>query len=160
VLKDDCRQRDPAQARERINDSQGFSGGTQAAVDTGMRNIFLASVFAMGTLLVTGAIAQHEEHHGTQATPAPDKSAAMPMGQMMGQMMTTRGEVAKLTDQLVKGFAAIENEKDAKVRNEKLAEHGKLLKELQSKLQAQSQMMEHMQGMMMGGAMPMHDKKP
>ena len=145
-----------------------------------MRNIFLVSVLAVGTLLVTGAIAQHEEHHGTQAAPPADKSAAMPMGQMMGQMgqmmtqmnqmtgqmtgqmgqmMTTRAEVAKLTDQLVNGFAAIENEKDAKARNEKLAEHGKLLKELQTKLQGQSQMMERMQGMMMGGAMPMQDKK-
>jgi len=138
-----------------------------------MRNIFLVSVFAVGTLLVPGAIAQHEEHHGTQAAPAPDKSAAMPMGQMMtqmnqmtgqmtgqiGQMMTTRAEVAKLTDQLVNGFAAIENEKDAKVRSEKLAEHGKLLKELQAKLQGQSQMMERMQGMMMGGAMSMQGKK-
>jgi len=145
-----------------------------------MINIFLVSVFAVGTLLVPGAIAQHEEHHGNQTAPPEDKSAAMPMGQMMGQMgqmmtqmnqmtgqmtgqmgqmLTTRAEVAKLTDQLVNGFAAIENEKDAKVRSEKLAEHGKLLKELQAKLQGQSQMMERMQGMMMGGAMSMQGKK-
>ena len=71
------------------------------------------------------------------------------MGQMM-PMMAAHVEVAKTVDQLVNSFAAIENEKDAKVRNEKLAEHGKLLKELQTKLQGQSQMMEHMRGMMMG----------
>ena len=145
-----------------------------------MRNILLFSVLAVGTLFVTGAIAQHEEHHAGQTAPPADKSAGMPMGQMMGQMgqmmaqmnqmtgqmmgqmgqmMTTRGEVAKLTDQLVNDFAAIENEKDATALKAKLAEHGKLLKELQAKLQGQSQMMEHMRGMMMGGATPAGDKK-
>jgi hypothetical protein len=122
-----------------------------------MRNIFLASVFAVGTLLVAGAVAQHEEHHQDQATPPADKSAAMPMmgqmkGQMMGQMMpmmAAHAEAAKLADQLVNSFAAIENEKDAKARNEKMAEHGKLLKELQTKLKAQTSRMEHMHGMMM-----------
>lgn len=36
------------------------------------------------------------------------------------------------------------------MREAKLAEHGRLLRELQAKLKSQSQMMEHMQGMMMG----------
>ena len=128
-----------------------------------MRNILIV-VFATATLLITGIVAQ-------QATPPADKSAAMPMGQMMGNMgqmmgqmnhtmgqmtgqmgpmMATNADAAKLVDQLVNGFAAIENEKDAKVRNEKMAEHEKLLEELQTKLQGQSQMMEHMRGMMMG----------
>jgi hypothetical protein len=127
-----------------------------------MRNIFFVSVFAVGTLLVTGAIAQHEEHHATPAAPPADKSAAMPMTGMMGQMipmMAAHAEAAKLADQLVNGFAAIENEKNAKERNERLAEHGKLLKELQANLKGQSQMMERMQGMMMGGAMKAGDKK-
>lgn len=127
-----------------------------------MRNT-LVGIFAAATLLVTGAIAQHEGHHPGDATPPADKSATMPMqgkmmggqmmgGQMMGQMMpmmAMHAEAAKLADQLVAGLPAIENERDAKARNEKLAEHGKLLKELQAKLQAQSQMMEHMHGMMM-----------
>jgi hypothetical protein len=138
-----------------------------------MRNIFLVSVFAVATLLVIGAVAQ-------QATPPTDRSATMPMGQMMGNMgqmmgqmnhmmgqmtgqmgpmMATNTDAAKLVDQLVNGFAAIENEKDAKVRNEKLAEHGRLLKELQTKLQGQSQMMGHMRGMMMGGMTAAGDKK-
>jgi hypothetical protein len=130
-----------------------------------MRNILLFSAVAVGTLFVTGAIAQHEEHHGNEVPPPADKSAAMPMpmmGQMMPQMMSmmaAHAETAKLVDQLVNGFAAIENEKDAKVRDEKLIEHGKLLKELQAKLQGQSQMMEHMHGMMMGGTMPAGGKK-
>lgn len=84
------------------------------------------------------------------------------MGQMMGQMMpmmAAHAEAAKLADQLVTSFAAIENEKNAKVRNEKLAEHGKLLKELQANLKGQSQMMEHMHGMMMGGAKSGDDSK-
>ena len=123
-----------------------------------MRNIFLVSVFAVGTFLVTGAVAQHEGH----TAPPADKSAAMPMkGPMMGEMMpmmAAHAEAAKMVDQLVNGFAAIENEKDPAALKEKLAEHGKLLKELQAKLQGQSQMMEHMHGMMMGGA-PMQDKK-
>jgi len=120
-----------------------------------MRNIFLVSIFAIGTLW---AVAQHEGHQ--QGTPPAETSAAMPMTGMMGQMMpmmTAHAEAAKMVDQLVNGFAAIENEKDAKVRNEKLAEHGKLLRELQANLKGQSQMMERMHGMMMGGTMPMHD---
>jgi hypothetical protein len=118
-----------------------------------MRNTLLVSVFAVGTLLVTGAIAQHEEHHQDQATPPAEKSAAMPMTGMMGQMMpmmAAHKEAARLADQLVNGFAAIENEKNPKERAEKLAEHGKLLRELQANLKGQSQMMEHMHGMMMG----------
>ena len=113
-----------------------------------MRNTLIV-VFAAATLAITGVVAQ-------QAGPPADRSAGMPMGQMMGNMgqmmgqmnhmmgqmtgqmgpmMATNANAAKLADQLVNGFAAIENEKDAKVRNEKLAEHGKLLKELQTKLQ-------------------------
>jgi hypothetical protein len=129
----------------------------------------LVGVFAAATLLVTGVVAQHEEHHPGEAAPPADKSAAMPMpmmGQMMGQMMpqmmsmmAAHAEAAKLADKLVTGFAAIENEKNAKARNEKLAEHGKLLKELQANLKGQAQMMEHMHGMMMGGAMPAGEHK-
>jgi hypothetical protein len=134
-----------------------------------MRNI-LVGVFAAATLLVTGVVAQHDEHHPAQATPATDKAGSMPMmgqmsgqmGQMMGQMMpmmAAHAEAAKLADQLVNGFAAIENEKNAKERNEKLAEHGKLLRQLQANLKGQSAMMEHMHGMMMGGMTPAGDKK-
>jgi len=125
----------------------------------------LVVVFAAATLLVTGVVAQHAEHHPDQATPPVDKSAAkaMPMmGQMMSEMkpmMAAHAEAAKLADKLVIGFAAIENEKNAKARDEKLAEHGKLLKELQANLKGQAQMMEHMHGMMMGEAMPAREHK-
>jgi hypothetical protein len=114
-------------------------------------------------LLVTGVVAQHEEHHPDQATPATDKAAGMPMmSPMMGQMMpmmAAHAEAAKLADQLVNGFRAIENEKNTKERNEKLAEHGRLLRQLQANLKGQSEMMEHMHGMMMGGAMPAGEHK-
>jgi hypothetical protein len=114
----------------------------------------MRTVFAVATLFVTAAVAQHEGQHSDEATQPSDKSAAMPgKDQMMGEMMpmmAARAEAAKLADRLVTGFAAIENEKDPNVRDTKMAEHGKLLKELQTKLQGQSQMMEHMHGMMMG----------
>ena len=120
-----------------------------------MRNILLC-VFGAAALLVTGAIAQHEGHQPEAAAPA-DKSAAMPMmsQNMMSQMMpmmASHEKAAKLADRLVSNFASIENEKNAEVRNKKLAEHGKLLKELQATLTGQSKMMERMHGMMMGGA--------
>ena len=120
-----------------------------------MKSIILC-VFGAATLLVTGAIAQHDEHPPDQAATPAGKSAGMPMmSQMSGQMMpmmAAHAEAARLADQLVASFAAIENEKNAKARNEKLAEHGKLLKQLQANLKGQSQMMEHMHGMMMGAA--------
>ena len=141
---------------------KGLGDGTQAARNRVMRNI-LIGLFAAAMLLVTGVVAQHEEHHPDQATPATDKAAGMPMmSQMMGQMMpmmASHAEAATLADKLVTGFAAIENEKNAKARDEKLAEHGKLLKELQANLKGQAQMMEHMHGMMMGGATPAGGKK-
>ena len=68
-------------------------------------------------------------------------------------MMAEHAEAAKLVDQLMNGFTAIESEKDPAALKEKLAEHGKLLKELQTKLQGQSQMMEQMHGKMMDGKM-------
>jgi len=112
-----------------------------------MRNI-LVGLFAAATLLVTGVVAQHEGHHPEGAAPPAEKAAPAAEKQMMGM----HAEVAKLADQLAKSFAAIENEKDPAALKAKLAEHGKLLKDLQAKLKGQSQMMEHMHGMMMGGA--------
>ena len=121
---------------------------------------FVLSTFALGTLLVTGAIAQHEGHEGHGAPLAADQPAATPANnEMKGGMMAEHAQVDKLVDQLVTGFAAIESEKDPAALRAKLAEHGKLLKELQSKLQGQSQRMEHMHGMMMGGALPAGGKK-
>jgi hypothetical protein len=60
------------------------------------------------------------------------------MTPMMHQMMAGHGEAAKLVDQLVASLAAIEAAKDRKARKQKLAGHGALLKELQTKLQAQN----------------------
>lgn len=116
-------------------------------------------------LLVNGAVAvaQHEQHHSGQA-PA-DNHETMPG--KMPQMMTTQQEVSTLADQLLKSFARIENEKDPAALSKQLAEHGALLKELETKIQGQSQMMEKMRGhmmmmgRMMGGSMMGGDhKKP
>jgi Fe-S cluster assembly scaffold protein SufB len=74
----------------------------------------------------------------------------------MHQMMAGNSETAKLVDRLVTGNAAIQAEKDPAVIQKKLAEQGALLKELQTRLQAQTQMMQqHMGGVMTGG-----DHKP
>ena len=137
-----------AQGVRQIADSEEGRAGTSGAPDKSMRDIFLLALFAVGTFLVTGAAAQHEGH----TMPAPDKAAAAPAkDEMKGGMMAEHAEAAKLADQLVNGFAAIENEKDPAALKEKLAEHGRLLKELQGKLKAQSQMMDQMRGKMMGG---------
>jgi hypothetical protein len=95
----------------------------------------------------------------------------MPEGMMEGGMATGQGmmsggmammaqhqETAKLIDQLVASFAAIDAEKDPAVLKGKLAEHGTLLKQLQAKSQESMRMMgkiqEHMKTCpMMTGAM-------
>ena len=116
------------------------------------RNIFCAIAF--GTcLFATNAFAQHEEHHQDQSVPAVDKADASKAGGMMSScMMIGQNETGKLVEQLLKGFAAIEAEKDSTALKAKLAEHGSLLKELQTKIQTQSHMMDMMQHMMGGPA--------
>jgi hypothetical protein len=96
-------------------------------------------------LLVIGAFAQNAQHHSGQA---PAGNSEMMSGKMP-PMMTTQREAGTLADQLLKSFAAIKDERDPAVLQKKLEEHGALLKELQAKLQTQSQMMEKMRGQMM-----------
>lgn len=122
-----------------------------------MSTKLLAFTLAAG-LLGTGALAQHEEHHAQaspQAEPQTPKSDASSGAMMsrMSQMKTMQDESAKLADELLKSFAAIEQEKDPAALKTKLAEHGKLLHELQEKLQSQSQMMDRMHQMMDGSKM-------
>ena len=100
-----------------------------------IKTMALAIAAATG-LLVTGAVAQHEEHHQDQAAPPADKADAgktggMMSGEMMSQMMSQmppmmmgQNDTAKLVDQLTKSFAAIEAEKNPTARKKKLAEHG------------------------------------
>ena len=130
------------------------------------RMIIVALAVATG-LLVTGAMAQHDEHHPDQAAPT-DKAATgmmdgkMMSGNMMSQMMTGQNETGKLVDRLMTSLTAIEQEKNSTARKQKLAEHGALLKELQTKVQAQTKMMDMMQHMMGTGRMNgkmMDDKK-
>ena len=64
---------------------------------------------------------------------------------MMAQhqkMMTQHQEMTNLIDQIVNGFSTLENEKDPVLLKKELAEHGALLKKLQSKFKQNSEMME------------------
>ena len=128
------------------------------------KSILVAIAVATG-LFVTGAVAQHEEHHQDSAVPPADKAGkngGMMSGDMMSQMpqmMIGQSETAKLVDLLTKSFAVIEAEKDRAKLKDKLAEHGSLLKELQMKVQAQSHMMELMQHMMGGTTVADEHKK-
>ena len=128
-----------------------------------IRNVVVAIGVAAG-LFVTGAVAQHEEHHQDQTAPPADKAdtakaGGMMSGNMMSQMMSRmppmmmgQNDTARLVEQLRTSFAAIEAEKNPTARKKKLAAHGALLDELQTKVGAQSHMMDMMQHMM-GGAM-------
>jgi hypothetical protein len=124
-----------------------------------MRTEVMVIAVAVATgLLVTAAMAQHEEH---QTPPRPDKTDTGKMGGMtsgMSQMMTGQSETAGLVDQLMKSFAAIETENDPTAVREKLAEHALLLTKLQTMVQAQSRRMDMMQNMMSGGMMGREDK--
>jgi len=99
-------------------------------------------LLAMGVgagLFLTGAVAQQQEAKPAMACcenmPAMNHQMPPMAPGMMHQMMMVHNDAAKLVDQLVVSFAAVEAAKDGKVRKQKLAEHGALLKELQTKLQ-------------------------
>ena len=133
------------------------------------RRTMFAAIAVTAGLLVTGALAQHEEHHQDQTAPPPAstadktdsaKTAGMMSGEMMSQMMSQmppmmmgQNDTAKLVDQLTTSFAAIEAEKNPTARKKKLAAFSVSLKELQAKVQAQSHMMDMMQHMMAGSMM-------
>lgn len=110
-----------------------------------MRALCVCVLVGVG-LFVTGAAAQHEEHHqGQAAAPSGDTTSPGPHMQMM--MMMDQKDTARLVDQLVASFATIESEKDPEMLKQELAEHGKLLKELQTKMQNHSHKMEMMHAM-------------
>ena len=121
-----------------------------------MRTRSMMVAVAAAGLLVTGAVAQHEEHHKDQAPPPATSAETAKMGGMMSEMpkmMMGQAETSKALDELMKSFAAIESEKDPAILKTKLSEHGALLRELQSKIQAHSHMMEMMQHRMGGTGM-------
>ena len=116
-----------------------------------MKTMLVATAMSFG-LFVTGALAQHEDH---QAAPAGGKGDSA----KMGGMMAAHDETGKLVDQLVKSFEAIQAEQAPVALQEKLAEHGKLLHELQAKVHGDAKMMEMMHHMMQG-KMAGGDPKP
>ena len=77
-----------------------------------------------------------------QAGPHPQDSMSNDMMAQHRKMMAQHQEMGNLIDQLLKSFSAMENEKDPALLKEELAEHAALLKELQSKFQQNSAMME------------------
>ena len=110
------------------------------------RNMVVTVAVAAG-LFVTGAVAQHDEHHSDPAAPGV-KTGGMMAGKTMPQMMAGQVETGKLVDRLVESFAAIEAEKDPAALKAKLTEHAALLKELQAKVKGHAHMMETMHSMM------------
>jgi hypothetical protein len=117
-----------------------------------MKAMMLALAVTAG-LLVARLPAQHEGHAGDTPAPANQTDVKEP-GSMMSQMpmMMDQNETGKLVDQLAQSFAAISTETDPTALKAKLAEHGALLKDLQTKVQAQSHRMEMMQHKMGGPA--------
>lgn len=87
-------------------------------------------------LFVTGAAAQHQD-------------SAAPM-QHMQMMMAEHQETARLVDQLLASFASIESEKDPEVLKQELAEHGRMLRQLQANIQAHTHRMQMMHQKMDG----------
>ena len=111
------------------------------------KTLIASLVIAAFSLLVIRVAAQHSEHSQGGMT-SPD---IMPQHE---QMMSQHQELGKMIDQLNKNFSTLENEKDPAVLKPKLAEHGALLKQLQSKFQESSGMMD-MMGQMMHHSMVM-----
>jgi uncharacterized coiled-coil protein SlyX len=99
-------------------------------------------------LFATGAVAQdqHEPDHGQMQM---NGMHGMMMSHMQG-MSTGNAEAAKIVDQLQKNLAAMQADKKSGGLKAKLAEQETLLKDLQAKLAAQSNMMGMMNGMMPG----------
>ena len=108
----------------------------------------IASLFiAALSLFVIRVAAQHSEHQ-QGGMMSPDMMA------QHQQMISQHQEMRNLIDQLNKSFAALEIEKDSTLLKKMLAEHGALLKQLQSKFQQGSGMM-GMKGQMMDHSMMM-----
>lgn len=129
--------------------------------------MLIAFLAIAGILIVPGARAQQQRHpEQAKPEPGPQAGAMMSGGMMSGmamcqQMMTggamsSHQELKSLVQQVVTSFEGIQNEKNPAALQNKLAEHGTLLKKLQAKSQETCPMMESMQehrmsSPMMGG---------
>lgn len=111
-------------------------------------------IFVATGLGITGAWAQHDEHHSADApqleTPKPEKAPAMGANMMaeMPKMMARHAEIKKLVDQLAASFAAIQSEKNQTALEKQLDAHAAVLKQLQTKLEGHTHMMDMMTSMM------------
>jgi hypothetical protein len=98
------------------------------------KTLITSVVIAALTLFVIRLAAQHSEHQ-QGGLMSPD------MMTQHQQMMGQHRELGKVIDRLNQSFAALEDEKDPALLKKKLAEHGVLLKQLESKFQQSSGMM-------------------
>ena len=121
-----------------------------------IRTLFAATVLTAG-LSVGTLQAQHDDHQAPapSADQAKGKMGMGMMGQMadhMSEMMGGHRQVVDLVAKISQSFAAMQAEKDPAALAKKMAEHGALLKELETKVQAHSAMMEKMDKMEKGDA--------
>jgi len=121
-----------------------------------IHTLLAATVLTSG-LSVAILQAQHDDHQAPApaAAQAKGKMGGGMMGGMadhMAEMMGGHRQVAELVTKLSQSFAAIQTEKDPAALAKKLAEHGAMLKELETKVQAHSAMMEMMDKMDKGEA--------
>ena len=105
-------------------------------------SLLLAALF----LSAIGAAAQHSQHHPQQVTPKGESEAdSMTAGRMMSHgMMAHHQEMEKVIDRLLENFAALGSEENRSALKGRLAEHGALLEQLQSKFNQRSEMMKKM----------------
>ena len=111
-----------------------------------MRKVLLAVIIGAG-FLELNSVAQHQ--------PAQEAGLGEPnihshLMSKMSRAMASQQEVANLTDDLVKSFAALRSESDPMTLNAEIDAHEALLKQLQSTVQGQSRMMTAMQRMIEG----------
>lgn len=107
-----------------------------------IKGLLFSGAVGLG-LLVTGAAAQHEDHHAGQTASPAESSSAMP------KMMAEQKEILGLVDRLVASQSSMEAETDPAMLKQEILEHGAMLKELQTKIQSHSHQMRMMHSMMM-----------
>ncbi len=112
----------------------------------------------VASLLTLGATAQHSQHHPRQDAQKEAEKMSMMSSGMMEQMMQQHQQMEKLVEQLLSSFKELQQETDPEARQSILAEHGALLKQLQSQVKHRSEMMQKMREHMK--SCPMMGKEP
>ena len=95
---------------------------------------------AMTTCFAVNLAAQQPQTKGKMGAGAMDH-----MAEHMAEMKGEHRDMAQLVQKITQSFASIQGEKDPKALAVKLAAHSALLKELETKVQAGTKMMEKME---------------